>query len=102
MTNKIARDFFTAIKEELIKYPNQYAMAGFVLWGVVMLSFSLNLDRAWLAIVYLIIAHALASLMLYIGFVKSVKGKRAPLAAAVGVLAVLLTLMIDTLFVISL
>jgi len=101
MTIKLIKEFLAVARGELAKYPSQYSIGAFFLWGVVILLFSINLDNIWLAVLYLAIAHILAVSSIYVGFIKDVRGKKSPLAIVVGLIILLLTLLIDTLLVIS-
>jgi hypothetical protein len=101
MAAKIVKKFLMAARSELSKYPNQYSIGGLFLWGAAILLFSINLNRIWLAVLYLMLAHILTASAVYVGFIKNVRGKRTPLAITVGLIILLLTLLIDTLFVIS-
>jgi hypothetical protein len=101
MSARIIGEFLKVVKGELAKYPNQYSVGALFLWGVSISLFSVNLGGMLLAILYLLIAHALAVITLYIGFAKDVKNKRTPLAIFLGLIILFLTLSIDTLFTVS-
>lgn len=101
MTARATTEFLKTARGELAKYPNQYSVGAFFLWGVSVLLFSTNLDSILLAILYLLTAHILAAITVYIGFTKDVRNRRTPLAIFLGLIILLLTFLIDTLFVVS-
>ncbi len=101
MAIKVIKEFLIAARGELGKYPNQYSVGSLFLWGAAILLFSINLNHVWIAILYLIVVHALTVSAIYVGFIKNAKGKRSPLAITIGLIITLLTLLIDTLFVVS-
>ncbi|MDD5710700.1 MAG: hypothetical protein PHV43_01190 [Candidatus Colwellbacteria bacterium] len=102
MASEIFKRLWNGAKVELTRYQSQYAIGALILWGVLILLFSINLSKAWLAFIYLIFTHIVVVAAAYAGFTKGVGGKKSPTALAIALIILLLTVLIDALFVIQL
>ena len=99
MSGRVVKNFLRAVGSELARYPLQYAVGAFFLWGALISLLAVNLEHPLLTALYLLAAHVVVVIGVSAGFVKNANGKRNAIAAAFGLVALLLMVVLDVFLV---